>query len=254
MRGLGFIHVARKDKGRFALRRPLPRDRLAAHARRRRGRRRRRARQAVCVARRRRPVGRAAERRQHRRRRRRLPAHRAPPQHRGRGRDGRRRAARRDAQALRQHAGGARLRRAGARQVRRPERLRCSTAPRRAIAPSRSAASSRCWQPPIKGATTCTPYNRTALPHVLLYDIDADPSETTDVAAAKPEVVRSMLTRLAAYNATNAPCCICTGAAGWPRWTSRCSTGIGTASATRASNPDANCALMNEPPWRERGQ
>ena len=92
------------------------------------------------------------------------------------------------------------------------------------------------WQPPVKGATMRTPRNRTALPHVLLYDIDADPSETTDVAAARPEVVRSMLTRLAAYNATNAPCCICTGSSRVAEMDELRSTGTGTAS-TRARTP-----------------
>ena len=110
-----------------------------------------------------------------------------------------------------------------------------------------------CWQPPVKGATTCTPYNRTALPPVLLYDIDADPSETTDVAAAKPEVVRSMLTRLAAYNATNAPCCICTGSSRVAEMDEPPLDGYWYSFRDQSPNPDANCALMNEPPWRESG-
>ena len=88
---------------------------------------------------------------------------------------------------------------------------------------------------------------------MLLYDIDADPSETTDVAAAKPEVVRSMLTRLAAYNATNAPCCICTGSSRVAEMDEPPLDGYWYSFRDQSPNPDANCALMNEPPWRESG-
>ena len=111
------------------------------------------------------------------------------------------------------------------RSVARGGQLCCLSAP-----PSDANASASC--PPLfKGSAP--------LPPTLLYDIEADPAERVDLAPSLtylltylltplltylltpqvdlapslPRVVSKLLGRLAAYNATNVPCCICTGSA-----------------------------------------
>ena len=57
---------------------------------------------------------------------------------------------------------------------------------------------------PVLQRFSCLPVN-------LLYDIEVDPSELHDMAATRPDVVQTMLERLAWYNESNVDCCICTG-------------------------------------------
>ena len=84
------------------------------------------------------------------------------------------------------------------------------------------------------------------LPLNLLYDIDADPSELVDLSSSHPEVVQAMLARLAAYNATNVPCCICTGSDRTSEMDHPPLDGFWTSFRDQSPNPDPNCKLQSE--------
>jgi hypothetical protein len=106
-----------------------------------------------------------------------------------------------------------------------------------------------CWAPPAND--TCQPTNRTpALPDVLLYNISADPRELVDLAPSQPADVARLLARLDAYNATNEPCCICTGSGRTPEMDLAPLDGFWMSFRDQSPNPDPNCALLNQPPWR----
>ena len=82
----------------------------------------------------------------------------------------------------------------------------------------------------------------------MLFNIDADPSEQYDIAASSPDVVRAMMHRLAQYNATNEPCCICTGSQRTPEMDEPPLDGFWTSFRDQSPNPSKDCALQNEPP------
>ena len=42
--------------------------------------------------------------------------------------------------------------------------------------------------------------------NVWLFDIEADPTESNDLSAEYPQVVSSLLAKLAGYNSTSLPC------------------------------------------------
>ena len=67
-----------------------------------------------------------------------------------------------------------------------------------------------CFVQPPPNATTCPKVGgaspqKAPLPANLLYDVESDPSETSDLAPSHPTIVIRLLARLAAYNATNEP-------------------------------------------------
>jgi len=92
--------------------------------------------------------------------------------------------------------------------------------------------------------------SRPPLPLNLLYDVEADPSETKDLAQSNPDVVAQLLLRLQSHNATNVPCCICTGSGQTEEMKLPPVDGYWTSFRNQSDNPDPNCALMNEPEWR----
>ena len=97
--------------------------------------------------------------------------------------------------------------------------------------------------------SSCPSFNGSAaLPVNLLYDIEVDPSELHDMAATRPDVVQTMLERLAWYNESNVDCCICTGSepTGEMRMAPR--DGYWTSFRDQGPNPDPHCHLQNEPP------
>jgi len=108
-----------------------------------------------------------------------------------------------------------------------------------------------CAALPTGNSTHCPPPPPSApLPESLLFDIVGDPSETTDLAAAQPERVRQMLARLQQYNATSSPCCICTGSGATDEMDKPPREGYWTSFHDQSANPDPNCKLQAEPPWR----
>jgi hypothetical protein len=113
--------------------------------------------------------------------------------------------------------------------------LCCFSAP-----PSDANATSSC--PPAR-ANHSEP-----LPEFLLFDIDADPAERQDLSQALPEVVQQLKGRLDAYNATNVPCCICTGSARTEEMDQPPEDGYWMSFRDQSDNPDPNCKLQNRPP------
>mmetsp|Transcript_27831 Transcript_27831/g.68748 ORF Transcript_27831/g.68748 Transcript_27831/m.68748 type:complete len:150 (-) Transcript_27831:48-497(-) len=84
------------------------------------------------------------------------------------------------------------------------------------------------------------------LPVDMLFDIDTDPSERHDLSSAQPEIVQALLQRLATYNASNVPCCICTGSARTSEMDEPPLDGYWTSFRDQSPNPDANCKLQAE--------
>ena len=107
-----------------------------------------------------------------------------------------------------------------------------------------------CWSPPVDGA--CAPVNRTqTLPELMLFHIATDPSETKDVARANPHVVARLASRLDECNASATPCCICTGSGRTSEMDVPPRDGVWYSFRDQGPNPDPNCALLNQPPWRD---
>jgi len=107
-----------------------------------------------------------------------------------------------------------------------------------------------CWAPSVANATACGPFHgpRAPLPDTLLYDVAADPAELHDLAPAMPERVADLMRRLDAYNATNVPCCICTGSGRTSEMDRPPRDGFWYSFADQSPNPDPNCKLQREPP------
>lgn len=82
------------------------------------------------------------------------------------------------------------------------------------------------------------------LPEDVLYDIDADPSERFDLAPAMPEVVKQLRARLDFYNASNVPCCICTGSGRTGEMDLPPKDGYWSSFHDQTPNPDPNCKLQ----------
>ena len=86
------------------------------------------------------------------------------------------------------------------------------------------------------------------LPDNMLFDVESDPSEFYNLAESMPKVVGELLSRLAAYNATNTPCCICTGSGRTGEMDLPPIDGFWFSFRDQGPNPDPNCDLQNEPP------
>ena len=91
------------------------------------------------------------------------------------------------------------------------------------------------------------------LPDDLLYDIDADPWERYDLARSLPEVVRQLHARLDVYNASNVPCCICTGSDRTEEMNRPPIDGYWYAFHDQTPNPDPNCKMQHRMAWQSRG-
>ena len=89
------------------------------------------------------------------------------------------------------------------------------------------------------------------MPATLLYDVEADPSETSDLASSLPDVVTRLRARLAFYNKSNTRCCVCTSSGQTEEMKWSLPDGFWGPFYDQSDNPDPNCSLMNEPPWRK---
>ena len=81
----------------------------------------------------------------------------------------------------------------------------------------------------------------------MLYNIEADPSERRDLAPSQPDIVAQLRARLAHYNASNVPCCICTGSARTGEMDVAPADGYWFSFHNQTDNPSPDCALQNEP-------
>ena len=79
-----------------------------------------------------------------------------------------------------------------------------------------------------------------------MYDIEADPSEQHDLALSDPALLNLLLKRLAHYNATNVPCCICTGSSRTSEMDVPPRDGYWFSFHDQSPNPDPNCRLQSE--------
>ena len=95
--------------------------------------------------------------------------------------------------------------------------------------------------------SSCPVYNGSSpLPTDLLYDIEADPAERHDLAPSQPALVASMLQRLAKHNATNEPCCICTGSDRTSEMDQPPPDGYWYSFADQTPNPAPDCKLQRD--------
>lgn len=94
-------------------------------------------------------------------------------------------------------------------------------------------------------SASCDVYNGTQpLPVNLLYNIDDDPSEQHDIASSEPALLNALLTRLAEYNETNVPCCICTGSSRTSEMDVPPRDGYWYSFIDQTPNHDPNCQLQ----------
>ena len=108
-----------------------------------------------------------------------------------------------------------------------------------------------CSSRPVRNASRCVPGPVQTIPRVLLFDIDSDPSETTNLAQSQPQVVGRLLRRLAEYNASAVPCCICTGSGIAPEMAYPPREGYWTSFRDQGPNGAPECALQDLPAWRD---
>ena len=108
-----------------------------------------------------------------------------------------------------------------------------------------SCAASQRHRGDIITAPSCEVYNGTQpLPVNLLYNIDDDPSEQHDIASSEPALLNALLTRLAEYNETNVPCCICTGSSRTSEMDVPPRDGYWYSFIDQTPNHDPNCQLQ----------
>lgn len=87
----------------------------------------------------------------------------------------------------------------------------------------------------------------------MLFNIIADPSEANDLAInatlEHADVIAKMLARLKEHNATNVPCCVCTGSGvDGAEMKQPPKDGYWSSFHDQSENKDPNCALQAEPP------